>query len=446
MCRAFQRFVFPLIIIHMKHYILSIILLFTTVVSSWAGVRSIYVPEIPETKEKDKATTDESEEYRKISCSQLCSVPSSCYPFECDFATCPFIPLKEHECIDMKKTLYLSPNVQTFVRDAEYFLPYTKGYTALGFFLKPTLTYRHNEHLSASVGIDLMGIAGDHKKIRGISPIVTIEYSPIKNITIIGGTLTNLGHQLNEPMWDRDRQFYAHKEDGLQVCAHAGNWSTEMWCNWEDFIVVGSPWQEKFTFGWNNLFRFHPEENNNTIEIPIQLMMNHRGGQIDAVEDTCIETLANACIALRYIYINTTNKWWCIAELPFYGFSNRSNEEHIHTHFKDGWGVYPQIKLGGSITGRKHKSSNYLSGSVGFWYGDGFISGRGSYLFQSRSYFDETYERRYRHMVTAHLLYNLDSILGFGLSAYYDLDENGVDYAATIQLSFDKKFKIHTWK
>ncbi len=323
-----------------------------------------------------------------------------------------------------------------------FFLPYTKGYTALGFFLKPTLTYRHNEHLSVSAGIDLMGIAGDHKKIRGISPIVSIRYSPIQNITIIGGTLTNLGHGLDQPMYDYDRRFYAHKEDGLQIFAHTNHWKTEMWCNWEDFIVVGSPWQEKFTFGWSNRFQVY-DNSNHRLEIPLNLMMNHRGGQIDAVEDTCIETLANFSIALKYI---GRNKLYYDVEIPFYGFSNRSNEEHIHTHFKDGWGIYPNITLGGGRIGKRHNNLNSFGGGVGYWYGDGFISGRGSYHFQSRSYFDDSFERRYRHMLTFNAYYYLNSIFGVSFQAYYDLDEKNIDYAATIALNFDKKFKIHSWK
>lgn len=427
MRRAFQRFFY---FSSMKLRFLIFSLLSLSVAPSFAGIRSLY----------------EQEEYGRRSCSNLVEVdynPEDHLMLHCGFATCPDgSPKKYHGCND-DKTLYISPNVHTFVRDAEYFLPYTKGYTALGFFLKPTFTYRHDEHLSVSAGIDLMGIAGDHKKIRGISPIVSIRYSPIKNITIIGGTLTNLGHYLSEPMWDYDRNFYAHKEDGLQIFVHTKHWKTEMWCNWEDFIVVGSPWQEKFTFGWSNRFQVY-EKNNHSLEIPINLMMNHRGGQIDAVEDTCIETLANASIAIEYIGL--ANRLLYIAEVPFYGFSNRSNEEHIHTHFKDGWGIYPKITLGGGWIGKRHDNHNSFGGGVGYWYGDGFISGRGSYLFQSRGYFDDSFERRYRHMLTANAYYRLNDIFNFLFQAYYDLDEKGIDYAVTFSLNFDKKFKIHTWK
>lgn len=353
-------------------------------------------------------------------------------------------------------TLMFNPNVTTFVRDAEYFLPYTKGYSALGFFLKPTFTYIHDERLSASAGLHLLGIAGDHKRLREVSPIVRIEYRPVKGIRIVGGTLSDerIGHGLYQPMYDYDRLFYANKEDGLQVFAYTKHWWSEMWCNWEDFIVVDSPWQEKFTFGWVNELKFDNREHNRTFRIPIHLMMNHRGGQIDAVQDTCIETLANVAAGLEYN--KRFNHGGMGAKLPFFGFSNRSNEQHIHTHFKKGWGIYPQLffdrvwtKSTSSVENGyeviKIQHEHVVYGNIGYWYGDGFVSGRGSYLFQSRSYFDDAFERRYRHMLTAEAVYGLNGVLRTRFQAYYDLDERSVDYAVTLALMFDRVFKIHSW-
>ena len=359
-------------------------------------------------------------------------------------------------------TLLFNPNVTTFVRDAEYFLPYTKGYSALGFFLKPTFTYNHDERLSVSAGLHLLGIAGDHKRLREVSPIVRIEYRPVKGIRIVGGTLSDecIGHGLYQPMYDYDRLFYANKEDGLQVFAYTKHWQSEMWCNWEDFIVVDSPWQEKFTFGWVNTIAtsFKPDNYKDVrhwIGIPIHLMMNHRGGQIDAVQDTCIETLANVATGLIYS-INTPKSGSFRVDLPVFGFSNRSDGQHIHTHFKKGWGIYPQLVYSkcwfssrelskGEIDYTVHEKRRYLDANIGYWYGDGFISGRGSYLFQSRSYFDDSFERRYRHMLTAEAAYDLNDVMLFRFQAYYDLDESSVDYAATFALRFDRSFKVHSW-
>lgn len=426
----------------MRKFALLILALMLHALGVEAGVRSLYSPD---------SVAVEAEPSKSLTCPPSMGVyyyPHHSY----------LIGGKGAE----RQTLLFYPNVTTFVRDAEYFLPYTKGYSALGFFMKPTLTYIHDERLSLSVGLHLLGIAGDHKKLREVSPIVRIEYKPNKIIKIVGGTLSDrfIGHGLYQPMYDYDRLFYANKEDGLQVFAYTKHWQSEMWCNWEDFIVVDSPWQEKFTFGWVNTIAtsFKPDNHKDVrhwIGIPIHLMMNHRGGQIDAVQDTCIETLANVATGLIYS-INTPKSGSFRVDLPVFGFSNRSDEHHIHTHFKKGWGFYPQLKYHkcwsparvlakGEIDYTVSEKLRYLDANIGYWYGDGFISGRGSYLFQSRSYFDDSFERRYRHMLTAEAAYNLNDVMFFRLQAYYDLDESSVDYAATFALRFDRSFKVHSW-
>lgn len=419
----------------MRKFVLLILALMLHALGVEAGVRSLYSPD---------SVAVEAEPSKSLTCPPSMGVYY--YPHR------PYlIGGKGAE----KQTLLFIPNVTTFVRDAEYFLPYTKGYSALGFFMQPTLTYNHDERLSLSVGLHLLGIAGDHKKLREVSPIVRILYKPNKIIKIVGGTLLSdrlTGHGLYQPMYDYDRLFYANKEDGLQLFARTKHWESEMWCNWEDFIVIDSPWQEKFTFGWVNKLRF--KKGHHVFEIPIHLMMNHRGGQIDAVQDTCIETLANVAAGLEYN--KRFNHGGMGAKLPFFGFSNRSNEQHIHTHFKKGWGIYPQLFInrywekstssvenGYEVIKIQHEHSVY--GNIGYWYGDGFVSGRGSYLFQSRSYFDDVFERRYRHMLTAEAAYELNFVLRTRFQAYYDLDERSVDYAVTLALMFDRVFKIHSW-
>lgn len=336
------------------------------------------------------------------------------------------------------RTLYFNPNVETFARDAEYFLPYTKGYTSLGFTLNPSFTYRLDQHLKATVGIHLTGIAGDHKTLREIMPIVRIEYEPAYWVRFVGGTLYgNLCHDLYEPMFGFDRYFLSNQEMGLQAFFRTRHWKSEIWCNWEDFIILNSPFQEKFTFGWSNRFMIAPDRNVH-MEIPLQLMMNHRGGQFTSLTDTCLETLANIATGVE-LHIESRRTLTKI-EIPIFGCSNRSDGNHIHTHYKDGWGIYPQVSV------QNGHPKHHWSATIGYWYGHKYFAGRGSYLFQSRSFFDESFERRNRNMITFKGNYCLNKILGMEFQAYYDTDEPGADYAFGIYLFFDKVFKIHTFK
>lgn len=341
------------------------------------------------------------------------------------------------------RTLYFSPHTTTFVRDAEYFLPYTKGYTALGFIFEPSFLYKINEKASIRAGIHLMAFAGDHKTIRNISPILSLTFQPVRWLTLTGGTLgSGIYHDLYEPMYDYDRFFYDNQEMGLSARTNTKYWDSDMWCNWEDFIIPGSDFQERFTFGWRNDFHAPEIANKVQINIPFHLMMNHRGGQIDAVEDTCIETLMNVATGIN-ADITIKDKVIITPDIPFFFFSNRSNEEHIHTHYQNGYGIYPQVCI--QNTGVKH----HWKVNAGYWYGNKFISGRGSYLFQSRSYFDEAFERQYRHLITGKVSYIYHyKKFSFGgeFQLYYDTDEASTDISAGIYMRFEQLFKIHTFK
>jgi hypothetical protein len=339
-----------------------------------------------------------------------------------------------------EKSLYFYPATDVFVRDAEYFLPMTKGYTALGFHLNPSFAYKINDKSRVELGVHLTGIAGDKKGIRRVLPIVRIEYKPVKWLHIIGGTLYgNLSHQLYEPMYDFDRYFYSNQEMGLQILTNTRYWDGDIWCNWEQFIVPNDNFQEKFTFGWKNNLKLPLEKVE--LSIPIDLMANHRGGQFTALKDTCIETLINFATGFRSKFIGN-NQIHFTAEIPLFFFKNQSNEEHIHTTFHKGWGLYPMF----TIQNNPHKyTKNQWLVNLGFWYGDKYISGRGSYLFQSRSLFDISYQKPIRKMATAKANYchqYKGLKLGVEFQAYYDIEENGIDYAAGIYLNFNRGFKV----
>lgn len=335
--------------------------------------------------------------------------------------------------------LYLGINSNVFIRNAEYFLPYTKGYTAFGFYLDPTLAYHINGKSSVSAGVHLMGIAG-HDGMRDVQPIFRIEYQPKEWITIVGGSLYgNLNHKLYEPMYDFDRYFYAFDEKGLQILTDTKFWDADLWCNWETFIEPGDDFQERFTFGWVNRFFAIGDKNGSDafeLSVPLHLLATHRGGQFTSLQDTCIETLANAMIGLTNS-LNTPDKIIkkSTLDLSLFGFKNNSNKEHIHTHFEKGWGVYPNLTL----------QTKAWKLQTGYWKAHQFVGPRGSYLFQSIAYFDEAFERADRNMITAKLFYeHRYEGLGVGVEAqaYHDLDEESTDFSFGVYLRFEDQFKL----
>lgn len=326
-------------------------------------------------------------------------------------------------------TLSFNINSLQFTRDAEYFLPETKGYTAVGFFVEPTLKYRLRlfDPINIEAGGQILGIAGDDHRLH-LKPVFRITYKPQDWLTMVGGTIYgNLNHGLYEPMYDFDRFFYNNQEDGLQILVDK-NWkhvkiTSDTWLNWENFLEPGEAEQERFTIGSSNRIMIG-NENKKTVQIPIDIMGTHRGGQFSALQDTCLETLFNACTGIDWIMGNH----WRATALVF-GYKNNSNE--IWTPYKSGYGLYPILT---------YFNKNYVL-SAGYWYGNKYIGTRGSYLFQSRSKYDPDFKQAERNMITAKWFYT-HSIFGVESQLYYDLKEQKMDFSFGLYLKFNKEFRL----
>lgn len=340
---------------------------------------------------------------------------------------------------DNNSCLSLDINALAFARNTEYFMPFTKGYTALGFMFDPSLKYQINEKASLNAGIHTIGIAGEDG-LKRISPIFRLEYMPANWIRIVGGSLYgNLNHKMSEQMYNFERFFYKNDEMGLQVIADSDHWDGDIWCDWEDFIEIDDDKQERFVFGWHNKFTLTDSKKNfKMVEctFPLDFMAAHRGGQITSLQDTCIETLFNAMVGLN-VSINTPNLFVKKSTLSVeaFGFKNNSNEEHIHTHYKDGWGIYPNIAI----------QNMQWKVQAGYWHAHRFISSRGSYLYQSRSFFDDTFTQEDRNMLTAKIFFEHhfgDLGIGFDGQLFYDTDLSKTDFAFGIYMKFADNFKL----
>ncbi len=327
------------------------------------------------------------------------------------------------------QTLSLNVNALQFTRDAEYFLPETKGYTAVGFFLTPTLKFRTRswESFNVEAGAQVLGIAGDDHRLH-VKPVFRIEYEPNEWLRLVGGTIYgNVNHGLYEPMYDFDRFFYNNQEDGLQLMIFK-NWehfrfTSDTWLNWENFLEPGEAEQEKFTIGSSNRLMFG-SATHKCFQIPIDIMGTHRGGQFSALQDTCLETLFNAATGVDW----AINTHWRLTAMAF-GYKNNSND--IYTHFKSGYGLYPMAAY--------YNKNFALFG--GYWYGNGYIGARGSHLFMSVSKYDPLFEQKERNMITGKWFYQ-HGIFGLEAQAYYDLKESKCDFSFGLYMKFNKDFGL----
>lgn len=333
------------------------------------------------------------------------------------------------------QSTYFNIDATTFFRDAEYFMPFTKGYTISGFRFTPSFNYSINQ-ASFRAGAMVEGIAGTDG-FGKIHPVLTISYRPCDKIVINMGTLDgSLNHHLGEPLYDFERYFIDYKEDGLQVLTHTEHWESDTWINWEKFLEPWTPSQEQFVLGSRHslLFQGHKRW---SFQIPeLSFLGAHRGGQFTSL-DTCIETLFNEAVSMSIMYGFNDNNSLGIMHYAYF-FQNMSPSPH--TAFERGYALYPMLKF-------CHQKDPYRWVLMaGYWHGNQFLSARGSWLYQSASWHDADYRQPIRNMLTLSAIYShrikQDFILDFTAEGYYDLDLKAFDFSVGLLMHFSNRWAL----
>lgn len=330
-------------------------------------------------------------------------------------------------------------DVTTFFRDAEFMMPYTRGYTATGFFVAPYATRAVGEQAQLTLGLRLAGVAG-YPGLRRWWPLVRMEYAPHDNVRLVMGSLYGtLSHGLYEPMLDRERWIYDPYEEGVQLLATlplgSTRWHTDTWLYWEELLEPWQPLQERFTLGSANEWVLFGADGQGvfTLSLPLSFLGSHRGGQFSAL-DTCIQSLFNESVALR-ASMATGRRSALAVDIPLFLYQDISPVKCLA--YADGWGFWPHATFDGTF-GRDGGCRLQLQ--AGYWHGSRFIAPRGSYLFQSVSWHRTDFAAPDRRMLTAkfaieHRL-GQDFALGADAEFYYDMDQRGLDAAFGLYMRY----------
>ena len=325
-----------------------------------------------------------------------------------------------------------------FIRDAEFFMPFAKGYTASGFLFEPTAMLTLSKDFSVRGGVRMLGVAGTDGLYRW-APIFSIYYCPNDFMQITMGTLdVSHGHFAGDPIYDPERWYFDYQENGLQILNYTSHWIGDTWVDWEHFLEPWTPDQERFTLGSHQIVMLNTFGSDFNIWIPLVFSGSHRGGQFSTL-DTCIETLFNESIGIQAIWNSTHGERRIM--VPLYFFQNKSPQGEQHTPFTNGWGAYPQL----SLTLRNQKNEACIT--LGYWYGDHYLSARGGRLYDSYGWFKPQAVSPIRRMITAKVEW-VNKPLRWGTFAmdaigYYDWDLKAFDFTIGMKLSFEQRGR---WK
>lgn len=322
--------------------------------------------------------------------------------------------------------LFLGLNFLGFGKNNEYFDTTVDGYTLFGYQLNPYLSY----HIARNVRLDAgMYVQKDfgNDDYSEIQPTLSLKVTK-RNFNFIFGTLEgSLNHRLIEPLYDFERVLNNRLENGIQVLWMKEDLFLDAWIDWQNMIYFNDTEPERFTGGLSfnkSLFR----NNGFHIDLPVQALANHQGGQIDTV-DNPVRTVYNGAIGLTFEGESAgfVRGWG----LKSYVAGYRGED----LPYEDGFGFFmnPYIttKIGLTVMGS-------------YWRGNEFLTVQGGDLYPSINAKYPTRIDEVRDFFMIRLLYDLKITDGLILSAraepFYDTYAEALEYSFGLYLNFSDRF------
>ena len=222
--------------------------------------------------------------------------------------------------------LRLNFDALCFFRDNEYKGCLSKGYTLPGYRLQPTVSYQPLRNLRVEVGVSMLHYWGANKypnlnysdiaTWKGdqtqtgfhLLPFFNVQLAVSRNFNLILGNIYGgANHRLIEPLYNQENALSADPEMGVQMQWQTKPLDFDVWVNWESFIFDKDTHQEAFTFGLSTRFKANRPERRTHVYFPLQVVMQHRGGEINPdAEQRQVKTWMNAAAGVG-VTIHTDN-------------------------------------------------------------------------------------------------------------------------------------------
>lgn len=190
---------------------------------------------------------------------------------------------ESYQKIDTSRIKNLDFRIESlgFFLNNEYMGKIVDGYTWPGAWVRPKLVYTFSEKLKMEAGAHLLRYhSRDNFTIS--RPWFSAQYKMSDQLSVIFGNLNQNGnHGLLKQMWEPERIMTDAPEEGIQFLYESKYLNIQNWMSWEQFILRGDPFQEHFTFGLSADGQVY-SNSNMVVSVPLQLMVYHRGGEIDS--------------------------------------------------------------------------------------------------------------------------------------------------------------------
>jgi hypothetical protein len=314
-----------------------------------------------------------------------------------------------------------------FIKNNEYFGPYTEGITYIGSVLQPEITWAISRKFSFSAGWYFRQFYGQDGFNQSL-PVISVKYRFRPDaMIIIGQTAGQLQHGFIEPLYSTDNYFTKNPEYGLQLLIDRKKLHTDLYLDWEKFILPGESHQEVITGGLLADYSFNGIVENRGLSAHFQSIITHIGGQVNNV-DVPMQQRSNIAAGLKYTLVPGYKSLERITLSLFYIQALELSQTNT-IPFESGFATHNTVTF----------ENKWAKLSTGWFHGEYFFAPQGDYLFQSVSennnwYVGETRDLIITKILLSHQIYKgVD--FGFRVESYYDLQRNSNDFSFGLNIS-----------
>lgn len=329
---------------------------------------------------------------------------------------------------DKKGQLSVELDNLSFFKNNEFDGTIVKGYSLPGVWLQTKAVYYPLSQLKLEAGLHMSWYHGAHRypssTYLGIPeweadhyqsgahflPFFRAQVALSDHFDIVFGNIYGgSNHNLIEPLYAPELNLTADPEAGLQLLYRSALADMDLWVNWQSFIFQSDTHQEIFTVGLSNRFKLNDPASTLHLYVPLQGLVQHRGGEIDTITTQSVQTLMNGALGIGGQWnINRGALKHVNLELDATGYYQQSGELWP---WDKGYGLYARASA--DIADFRVKTS--------YWQCDKFISLFGLPFYGALSFKHEgaTYKRP--QMVYVGLEYSRSFGKGYSLGIDVDL-------------------------
>lgn len=303
---------------------------------------------------------------------------------------------------DEQGELSLEINSLSFFRNNEFEGTVLEGYSLPGLWIQPKLIYQPLQNVRLEAGIHGLIYHGstqypnavyqgipdwntdDHQRGLHVRPFFRAEISLSDKWTMVFGNIYGAAnHKLIEPMYNPELNLTADPETGFQILFDSKRIHFDAWLNWQSFIFQNDTHQEAFTVGLSTRFNLNDTDSPFNFYVPLQGLVQHRGGEIDTITVSSTSTVMNGSVGIG-------TKW----NINQRALKQISLETHLAGSTQQSGEIWPLENGFGSYTRLAADISDFRV-KTSYWWNNDFISMNGTpfYGAVSTSELNAVYEK-----------------------------------------------------